>query len=224
MRGVGLQQDGTPVWDSGEPWAGWPGSQPPWLVKVLPSRAGSAGFCHRWSLPIVTKETLAGGVSGLLLVDVGSREDSQVPQNGSDIQRAGCYRPGDPRAPKQEGLEALSPGWVGAGSRLHCPLSSAHYWHSRGERQRINFMLASSPHSHTAPAHTVPSQVQMRVCVLQEDKWSQLGRCFWGPHIPFLHRLLPSIPMRPCAQMLGSVACSGCPGNSCWLWTVWVFS
>lgn len=35
---------------------------------------------------------------------------------------------------------------MGAGSQLHCPLSSAHYWHSRRERQGINFMLTSSPH------------------------------------------------------------------------------
>ena len=52
-------------------------------------------------------------MSGPLLVDVGSREDSQVPQKGSDIQRTGSYRPGDPRVPKQEGLEALSPAWGG---------------------------------------------------------------------------------------------------------------
>ena len=147
---------------------------------------------------------------------MGHREDSQVPWDGCDIQGAGCHRLGNPCAPKQEDPEALSPGWgwgLAANCTAHCPQHIIDIPEGKG-RELISCRLPP-PMSYTSPAYAIPSQVQMRVCVLQEDKWSQLGRCFRGPHIPFLHPLIPSIPVRPCAQILGSVACGGCLGDSC---------
>lgn len=114
---------------------------------------------------------------------MGHREDSQVPRDGCDIQGAGCYRPGDPCAPKQEDSEALNPGWGGglaANCTAHCPQHIIGIPEGKG-RELISCRL---------PPHHVP----YLPCLRNPQPSPNEGLCLAGRQMITIRKVFPRPP------------------------------